>query len=244
MRAPLSSLSYVVEGGKNAVSLGVTSGAIGQRETHLGDDEILRESSVPYDRLEFFGEGLEVFLAHNELMRVVLGVPLAALLLGEDLAYDGLVRVTRALGLVPCAQLDVGRDLLPAAAVVGRVVAYRAARRRPRVRAVDLARPDEVVRLSRTEVKKWNLEGVGLGRGPEFEPVAAGVGRIEDFAVRADEVGALLVEGMHGEGEEAFLRVELLPGEALVARLPDGEVRELDENGLLVERWEVPRQTA
>lgn len=82
------------------------------------------------------------------------------------------------------------------------------------------------------EIKDHDAERVGIRRGLEGVPVFAGVGGVVDFVSVGDEVGSVVRIGVDYQGQEAFVRVELFPGETFVTRLPYRVVVELDKNSL------------
>ena len=97
---------------------------------------------------------------------------------------------------------------------------------------IAVARPDQVVRLLWVEVQHLQPERVRRGRCRKRVPRAPVVGRIVERVALRDQVGAVLGEGVVVEGEELFFRVDLIPGIALVAGLPDGVVGQAYKDSL------------
>jgi len=63
-------------------------------------------------------------------------------------------------------------------------------------------------------------------------PVSPSICRVVECLRSGDEVGAVSGVFVVIEGQEAFAWVELSPGVAFIARLPDRVVCETDEDGL------------
>ena len=203
------------------------------RLPYLRHDQVLAEFGKPNNVVEQLRLPPEELRAANQLQRVLqpeeaLVAPRVLVHLADDLVrVDEQLRVARP-GTVPHVLLDER----PLASVVTGVVRFDVAVL-AEASAIPASAPNKVVRVRRVEVQDLQPEVVGRQRHVHAQPCSARVGCVVEIIACSDEVGAVMAIRVVIESDEAFSRLDLMPGIALVAGLPDSVVIQANEDSLL-----------
>jgi hypothetical protein len=199
---------------------------ITRKETHLGDDEVLRKLGKSNDLIEHFGRFFVKVTSAHELHRVgpQLKKALRSSLVSVRFAQD-LRRVDKKTFVArPRTVAHVFLHEEPPPAVIPRKVRFSVALSTPVTRATLVTHPDDPIRVVWVELHHLRTKSVRRLRRSERVPRATCVCGVVELAGGCDQVSAVRRESMMVESEKSLLWGKTIPCVTFVAGLPDRRV--------------------
>lgn len=169
----------------------------------------------------------------DQLQRIVHAKVVLRALLDLVRLADDLVRVDTQLRVArPRAVAHVRINLVPVPSIVPRVERLGMAGLTQSSMTVSTACPDEIVGLQWMEVQDLKPEGVWGKRRVKSVPRLSSVGGIVVCFALGDEIGSVVAVFVVVERNKLLVREQLRPSVTLVGGLPDGVVRQSNQDSL------------